>query len=149
MTSTLTQKIIAHAAGRDTVSPGEIVTCKVDLAMIHDSGGPRRVQPILDKLGIGVWNPEKVVLISDHYVPAVDAESARILDMTRKFASDQNLPNFYDMQGNLPCGTTRTGSPETGNVRRRRGQSFTDGRRLRVLHVRDRRDRYGRCLGNR
>ena len=54
MTSTLTQKIIAHAAGRDTVSPGEIVTCKVDLAMIHDSGGPRRVQPILDKLGIGV-----------------------------------------------------------------------------------------------
>lgn len=99
MTSTLTQKIIAHAAGRDTVSPGEIVTCKVDLAMIHDSGGPRRVQPILDKLGIGVWNPEKVVLISDHYVPAVDAESARILDMTRKFASDQNLPNFYDMQG--------------------------------------------------
>ena len=42
LTSTLTQKIIAHAAGRDTVAPGEIVTCAVDLAMIHDSGGPRR-----------------------------------------------------------------------------------------------------------
>ena len=54
MTSTLTQKIIAHAAGRDTVSPGEIVLCKL-IAMIH-SGGPRGFQPILDKLGIGVWN---------------------------------------------------------------------------------------------
>ena len=67
--------------------------------MIHDSGGPRRVQPILDRLGVGVWDPEKVVLISDHYVPAVDAESARILDVTRKFAAEQNLPHFYDMQG--------------------------------------------------
>lgn len=96
---TLAQKIIAHAAGVETVAPGEIVTCKVDLAMIHDSGGPRRVQPILEKLGVGVWDPEKVVLISDHYVPAVDAESARILDLTRKFAAAQNLPHFYDMQG--------------------------------------------------
>ena len=81
------------------MTPGEIVTCAVDLAMIHDSGGPRRVQPILEKLGVGVWDPAKVVLISDHYVPAVDAESARILDLTRKFAAAQNLPNFYDMQG--------------------------------------------------
>ena len=99
MNQTLVQKIIAHAAGRESVSPGEIVTCAVDLAMIHDSGGPRRVQPILEKLGVGVWDPEKVVLISDHYVPAVDAESARILDVTRKFAIEQNLPHFYDMQG--------------------------------------------------
>ena len=99
MDQTIAQKIIAHAAGRDTVSPGEIVTCAVDLAMIHDSGGPRRVQPILEKLGVDVWDPEKVVLISDHYVPAVDAESARILDVTRKFAVEQDLPHFYDMQG--------------------------------------------------
>lgn len=99
MDQTIAQKIIAHAAGRDTVSPGEIVTCAVDLAMIHDSGGPRRVQPILEKLGVGVWDPEKIVLISDHYVPAVDAESAGILDVTRKFAVEQDLPHFYDMQG--------------------------------------------------
>ena len=79
--------------------PGEIVTCSVDLAMIHDSGGPRRVRPILEKLGVGVWDPDKVVLISDHYVPAVDAESAQILDVTRKFATEQGLPHFYDMQG--------------------------------------------------
>jgi 3-isopropylmalate/(R)-2-methylmalate dehydratase large subunit len=99
MAQTLTQKIIANAAGRKTVEPNEIVVCKVDLAMIHDSGGPRRVQPILEKLGVGVWDPDKVVLVSDHYVPAVDAESARILDITRKFAAAQKLTYFYDMQG--------------------------------------------------
>jgi len=40
MPATLAQKLIARAAGRGAVTPGEIVTCKVDLAMIHDSSGP-------------------------------------------------------------------------------------------------------------
>ena len=42
MGSTLVEKIIARASGRARVSPGEIVTCKVDLAMFHDSSGPRQ-----------------------------------------------------------------------------------------------------------
>ncbi len=69
MGMTLAEKIIARAAGRDSVRPGEIVTCKVDLAMMHDSGGPRRVKPILERLGAGVWDPQKVVVVSDHFVP--------------------------------------------------------------------------------
>ena len=48
MAQTLAEKIIAKASGRDTVTPGEIVTCNVDLAMIHDSGGPRRVKPQME-----------------------------------------------------------------------------------------------------
>ena len=77
MSATLAEKIIARAAGAESVRPGEIVTCKVDLAMIHDSGGPRRVKPLLDRLGVGVWDPSRVVVVSDHYVPAVDAEKRR------------------------------------------------------------------------
>ncbi|MET0278344.1 MAG: 3-isopropylmalate dehydratase large subunit [Pseudorhodoplanes sp.] len=96
---TLSEKIIARAAGRNSVSPGEIVTCAVDLAMIHDSGGPRRVKPILDRLGVGIWDPRKVVLITDHYVPASDAESRDIQRITRAFAADQKIANFYDQQG--------------------------------------------------
>ena len=48
MSQTLAQKIVARAAGKAAVAPGEIVTCKVDLAMMHDSGGPRRVKPMLE-----------------------------------------------------------------------------------------------------
>ena len=48
--TTLAQKIIARASARDHVTPGEIVTARVDLAMIHDSGGPRRVETILQDL---------------------------------------------------------------------------------------------------
>ncbi len=69
---TLAQKLVARAAGRSSVTPGEIVTCKVDLAMMHDSGGPRRVKPMLERLGAKVWDPSKVVVITDHYVPTFD-----------------------------------------------------------------------------
>ena len=97
--STLAEKIIANAAGRKRVYPGEFVDCSVDLAMMHDSGGPRRVQPILERLNAKVWDTSKVVLISDHFVPAVDSQSAAILDLTRKWASSNNISNFHDMQG--------------------------------------------------
>jgi 3-isopropylmalate/(R)-2-methylmalate dehydratase large subunit len=99
MTQTLAEKIIARAAGRDHVRPGEVVICKVDLAMMHDSGGPRRVKPILERLGVKVWDPARIVVASDHYVPAFDAESAAILALTREWVAAQGIRNFYDMQG--------------------------------------------------
>ena len=44
----LAQKIIARAAGQAAVQVGDIVTCQVDLAMFHDSSGPRRLKPMLE-----------------------------------------------------------------------------------------------------
>lgn len=96
--TTLAQKIIARASGRDTVTPGEIVTAKVDLAMIHDSGGPRRVEPILKDLGVGLWDTDKVVLISDHFVPGDTDEGARILELTRQWAKERKVA-FHDGEG--------------------------------------------------
>ena len=99
MGMTLAEKIIARAAGRPAVAAGEIVTVAVDLAMMHDSGGPRRVAPMLERLGARVWDPDKVVVVTDHFVPAVDAESAAILALTRKWVAEQGIRHFYDMRG--------------------------------------------------
>jgi 3-isopropylmalate/(R)-2-methylmalate dehydratase large subunit len=99
MSQSLAQKILARAAGRDRVSVGEIVTCRVDLALLLDSGGPRRIWPRLKELGVGVWDPEKIVVVTDHFTPAVDAESAAILQLTREFVAEFRIPRFYDMQG--------------------------------------------------
>jgi 3-isopropylmalate/(R)-2-methylmalate dehydratase large subunit len=96
---TLAQKLLARAAGCSLVAAGEIITVKVDLAMAHDSSGPRRWKPQLEKLGAKLWDPSKIVIVSDHYVPAVDAESAAILKLTREFANDHGVSNFFDMQG--------------------------------------------------
>lgn len=99
MGQTLVEKIIARAAGVDSVRPGEIVTCTVDLAMIVDSGGPRKIWPRLKELGVGVWDPEKIVVVSDHFVPAVDADTAAILKLSREFVREFKIPHFYDMKG--------------------------------------------------
>tara|TARA_R110001606_G_scaffold176867_3_gene323405 strand:- start:17537 stop:18817 length:1281 start_codon:yes stop_codon:yes gene_type:complete len=99
MPQTLTQKIIARACGRPTVKPGEIVTVNVDLLMGQDASGPRRWRPRLEELNAKLWDPSKVVVVSDHYVPAVDAQSAEILNISRRFARDYGVKNFFDMQG--------------------------------------------------
>ena len=96
---TLAQKLIARAAGRATVQTGETVTCAVDLAMFHDSSGPRRLKPMLDELKAQIWDKRKVVLVLDHYVPERDDESRRIVKIARDWAAEQQLPHVVDSQG--------------------------------------------------
>ena len=99
MPRTLAEKILARAAGEARVTPGQIVTCRVDLALLLDSGGPRRIWPRLRELGVGVWDPDRIVLCTDHFTPAVDAESAAILKLTRDFAAHFGIRRFFDMRG--------------------------------------------------
>ncbi len=96
---TLAQKLIAKACGRSHVAPGEIVSCQVDLAMFHDSSGPRRLKPMLEDLGAQIWDKNRVVLVMDHYVPEQDDDSRRIVRIARDWASEQRLPHVYDSQG--------------------------------------------------
>ena len=112
MRTTLAQKIVARAAGRDVVSPGQIVTCRIDLAMFHDSSGPRRLAPMLAELGARIWDKDRVVLVIDHYVPEADDESRRIVRIARDWAREQALPNVYDSQG-----ICHVVLPERGHIR--------------------------------
>ena len=97
--TTLAQKLVARASGRAHVEPGEIVTCRVDLAMFHDSSGPRRLKPMLEELGASIWDKRRVVLVIDHYAPEADDESRRIVRLARDWAAEQALPHVYDSQG--------------------------------------------------
>jgi homoaconitate hydratase family protein len=96
---TVAQKIIARAAGRDTVETDEVLWVDVDLAMMHDSSGPRRIWPSLEKLGVGLWDADKIVIVSDHYVPAADGAAATILQTTRDFAAEFGIARFHEAQG--------------------------------------------------
>ena len=96
--ATLAEKIIAKAAGVDRVQPGELVTAKVDLAYAHESSS-RRWRSYLDDMGARLWDPSKVVIVTDHYVPAVDEESAKLLQNARTFVKDYGVDAFFDMVG--------------------------------------------------
>lgn len=99
MGMTLAQKIIARAAGRESVEPDEVLWVDVDLAMMHDSSGPRRIWPALEKLGVDVWDRDKIVLVCDHYVPANNLAAAEILQTTRNFAAAFGIERFHEAQG--------------------------------------------------
>ena len=96
---TLAQKLIARAAGLPSVREGDIVNCRVDLAMFHDSSGPRRLKPMLEELGASIWDKSRVVLVMDHFVPEADEDARRIVRIARDWARDQALPHVHDSQG--------------------------------------------------
>lgn len=102
MGATMAEKIIARAAGKPAVLPGEFVWAKVDTAMMDDLLGPRVViADQIKKLGDKIWDKAKVVIISDHYSPAANISQAEILLFTRNWARDYGIGNYYEGMG--PC----------------------------------------------
>ena len=99
MGKTVAEKILARKSGRASVSPGEIVWCDVDLAMVHDSSGLRRLQPMLERLGASIWDPSKVVIATDHFVPANDQTEVEIARITRDFAKARGIAKYHEAEG--------------------------------------------------
>lgn len=99
MGKTISQKVAERASQTASVQPGDIVIVDVDIAMMHDSSGPRRIGKTMERLDRGVWDPEKVVIVSDHFVPANDGVEAEILRVTRNFAKAQGIKRFHEAEG--------------------------------------------------
>lgn len=97
MGSTITEKILAKAAGRDGVRPGEIVMCRVDLAMANDVTAPPAVDAF-NAMGTGkVWDRHRVALVASHFVPAKDIASASLMTRMRAFAVEQDIEHFFEV----------------------------------------------------
>jgi len=90
----ITEKIIARASDRTSVSPGDVVFANVDKLMIHDVSGPGVIKVFDEwaKKGIQldkVWNADKIWISEDHFVPSADRISAenitRLTNWAQKF----------------------------------------------------------------
>jgi len=96
---TIAQKILARASGSRSVAVNEIVVAKIDLAMMHDSSGPRRIVKGLKQLGVGVWDANRVAVIADHFVPAGNEIEAEIQVQTRRWVEEQEIKKFHELEG--------------------------------------------------
>jgi len=94
---TIAEKILARASGREKVIPGEIVEAEIDVAMVHDLTGPMTVEGLREIGADKVWNPDRIVIVFDHQVPANSIEIAKDHAMLREFAAKQGIQNFYDV----------------------------------------------------
>ncbi|MGB9937212.1 MAG: homoaconitase large subunit [Methanobacterium sp.] len=90
----ITEKILSRASGKNEVHPGEIIESSVDLAMSHDGTSPPTIKTF-SKIADRVWDPEKIVIVFDHNIPANNIGSAEFQKVTRKFAKEQGIKNIY------------------------------------------------------
>jgi len=93
---TLAEKILARASGRDKVQPDEIVVAAVDLAMSHENADLVR-KSFLEIGAPRVWDPERIVIILDHRVPAESERTATTHKAIREFVHAQGIRHFYDV----------------------------------------------------
>ena len=96
---TLTEKILARAAGKAQVQAGDNVWVKADVLMTHDVCGPGTIGVFKREFGkqAKVWDPNKVIIIPDHYIFTADSKSNRNVDILRDFVKEQGITYFYDV----------------------------------------------------
>ncbi len=92
--ATIAEKILAAHSGRESVSPGEFVDVSVDVVLANDITAPISLDEFR-KLGVAkVFDPDKVVLVQDHFIPNKDIPSAIQAKVMREFAHEQGVVYF-------------------------------------------------------
>ncbi len=98
MGMTLTEKILARHAGLDRVSPGEIINAKVDLVLANELSAAVAIAAFRNLKGATrVFDHSKIALVEDHFVPANNAQSAKLAQLMKEFAAEQQIENFFDV----------------------------------------------------
>ena len=96
----IVEKILARAAGKDQVSPDDVIFANIDKVMLHDVSGPGVIK-VFDKLkkqGINVdklWDPSKVWVAEDHFVPSADKISAENIVKLQNFTKNYGIEKHF------------------------------------------------------
>ena len=97
MGMTITEKILAAHAGLKQVVPGEIINCRVDVALGNDITAPLAIQAFREMGATTVFDKAKVILVPDHFTPNKDILSADQCLLMRKFAQEQGLVHYLEV----------------------------------------------------
>ncbi len=97
MGMTAAEKILAAHGGKETVKPGELVKAKVDLILGNDITAPVAIREFR-KIGVDkVFDPERIVLVPDHFTPNKDIASAEQAKIMKEFAREQGITHYYEV----------------------------------------------------
>ncbi|MBD3407403.1 MAG: homoaconitate hydratase family protein [Candidatus Lokiarchaeota archaeon] len=113
MRKTIAEKILASHTEDGKATAGEIVEASVDLLMVHEVLGSRII-PVLEEMCVEkVWDPERILVVNDHWAPAADIDSAEIHRRNREFVKRHKIKHFCDVD----CGICHQVLPEKGLVK--------------------------------
>ncbi|MFO7534921.1 MAG: 3-isopropylmalate dehydratase large subunit [Kiritimatiellia bacterium] len=97
MGMTMSQKILARAAGLDKVEAGQLIEAKLDLVLGNDITAPVAIKEYA-KIGSGrVFNKDKIALVPDHFAPNKDIKAAEQCKVMRCFACEQEITHYFEL----------------------------------------------------
>lgn len=97
MGMTMTQKILAAAAGLDKVEAGQLIEADLDLVLGNDITSPVAIHE-MEKMTVNtVFDKNKVALVMDHFIPNKDIKSAQHCKCVREFACKHEITNYFDV----------------------------------------------------
>lgn len=96
MGMTMTQKILARAAGKSKVEAGELIMANLDLVLGNDVTTPVAVKEF-NKMADGVFNKDKIAIVPDHFTPNKDIKAAEQCKFIRQFAMDKDITNYFEI----------------------------------------------------
>jgi 3-isopropylmalate/(R)-2-methylmalate dehydratase large subunit len=111
---TITEKILARAAGKKKVSAGELVDAKIDVIMCHDITTPAAISMLIEKGIDKVFDRSKIVVTPDHFQPAKDIKSAELHKRLDQWAKRQKIKYYYKIGR---AGVCHALLPEQGHIR--------------------------------
>ena len=97
MSSTIAEKILAKHAGVEEVTPGELINASVDFALGNDITAPIAIEAFQQIDAPAVFDPSRIALIADHFVPNKDIQSAEQVRQMRLFARKMGIEHFYEV----------------------------------------------------
>ncbi|MEW6243399.1 MAG: 3-isopropylmalate dehydratase large subunit [Bacillota bacterium] len=109
----ITQKLLAAHCDRDTLYPGDLIQAKVDLVLGNDITTPLALREFFAAGFRRVFDPERIVLVQDHFVPSKDIKSAEQSMVVRQFAREYRITHHFDVGS---AGIEHALLPEVGLV---------------------------------
>ena len=97
MGMTMTQKILAAAAGLDHVEAGQLIEANLDLVLGNDITSPVAIHEIEKLKDDSVFDKDKIALVMDHFIPNKDIKSAEHCKCVREFACRHEITNYFDV----------------------------------------------------
>jgi len=92
----MTEKILAKHAGLDSVVPGQLINCKLDMVLANDITAPPSIKEF-EKIGKPVFDNTKIALVPDHFTPNKDIKTADLAKAVRTFAKQHKIVNYFEV----------------------------------------------------
>ena len=97
MGMTIAEKILAAHSGQDTVVPGQLIECATDWVLCHEITTPAALRMLEERGMDRVFNPDQIVAVPDHSVPAMNIKAAKMYQKLKSWVQEKGVKHFFDV----------------------------------------------------